>query len=163
MADGSKASVALEINGKTIRSEIEPRMLLVEFIREVARLTGTHVGCDTSYCGACTVLLDGRAVKSCTLLTLQAEGARVTTVEGLEQRGVLHPLQAAFARHHALQCGFCTPGFLMAALDLLAENRDPSEEAIRKGLSGNTCRCTGYVNIIAAVKDAGEEMRKATA
>lgn len=163
MADGTKVHVALEINGKTIRSEIEPRMLLVEFIREAARLTGTHVGCDTSYCGACTILLDGRAVKSCTLLALQAAGARVTTVEGLAQSGVLHPLQAAFARHHALQCGFCTPGFLMAAISLLAENCDPSEEAIRKGLSGNTCRCTGYVNIIAAVKDAAEELREAAA
>jgi carbon-monoxide dehydrogenase small subunit len=163
MADGSKVDVALEINGKTIRSEIEPRMLLVEFIREVARLTGTHVGCDTSYCGACTVLLDGRAVKSCTLFAVQAAGAHLTTVEGLAQDGVLHPLQAAFARHHALQCGFCTPGFLMAAVDLLAGNRDPSEEAIRKGLSGNTCRCTGYVSIIAAVKDAAEELRKAAA
>jgi carbon-monoxide dehydrogenase small subunit len=138
-------------------------MLLVEFIREVARLTGTHVGCDTSYCGACTVLLDGRAVKSCTLFAVQAAGAHLTTVEGLAQDGVLHPLQAAFARHHALQCGFCTPGFLMAAVDLLAGNRDPSEEAIRKGLSGNTCRCTGYVSIIAAVKDAAEELRKAAA
>jgi aerobic carbon-monoxide dehydrogenase small subunit len=163
MADGSRVQLALEINGRTIRSEIEPRMLLVEFIREVARLTGTHVGCDTSYCGACTVLLDGRAVKSCTLLALQAAGARLTTVEGLAQGGVLHPLQAAFSRHHALQCGFCTPGFLMAAVNLLAENGDPSEDEIRKGLSGNTCRCTGYVNIIAAVKDAAEELRKAAA
>ena len=163
MADGSRVQLALEINGRTIRSEIEPRMLLVEFIREVARLTGTHVGCDTSYCGACTVLLDGRAVKSCTLLALQAAGARLTTVEGLAKGGVLHPLQAAFSRHHALQCGFCTPGFLMAAVNLLAENRDPSEDEIRKGLSGNTCRCTGYVNIIAAVKDAAEELRKAAA
>jgi aerobic carbon-monoxide dehydrogenase small subunit len=163
MANGSRVQLALEINGRPIRSEIEPRMLLVEFIREVARLTGTHVGCDTSYCGACTILLDGRAVKSCTLLALQAAGAQLTTVEGLAQGGVLHPLQVAFARHHALQCGFCTPGFLMAAVDLLAENRNPSEEAIRKGLSGNTCRCTGYVNIIAAVRDAAEELRKATA
>jgi carbon-monoxide dehydrogenase small subunit len=163
MADGSRVQLALEINGRTIRSEIEPRMLLVEFIREVARLTGTHVGCDTSYCGACTVLLDGRAVKSCTLLALQAAGARLTTVEGLAKGGVLHPLQVTFSRHHALQCGFCTPGFLMAAVNLLAENRDPSEDEIRKGLSGNTCRCTGYVNIIAAVKDAAEELRKAAA
>jgi carbon-monoxide dehydrogenase small subunit len=163
MADGSRVQLALEINGRTIRSEIEPRMLLAEFIREVARLTGTHVGCDTSYCGACTVLLDGRAVKSCTLLALQAAGARLTTVEGLAKGGVLHPLQSAFSRHHALQCGFCTPGFLMAAVNLLAENRDPSEDEIRKGLSGNTCRCTGYVNIIAAVKDAAEELRKAAA
>jgi carbon-monoxide dehydrogenase small subunit len=163
MADGSKLLLALEINGKTVRSEVEPRMLLVEFIREIARLTGTHVGCDTSYCGACTVLLDGRAVKSCTLLALQAAGARVTTVEGLARDGTLHPLQAAFARHHALQCGFCTPGFLMAAADLLAEHPDPSEQAIRKGLSGNTCRCTGYVSIIAAVKDAARELREAAA
>ena len=163
MADDGKVQLALEINGRKVGSQIEPRMLLVEFVREVARLTGTHVGCDTSYCGACTVLLDGRAVKSCTLFALQAVGARVTTVEGLAPDGALHPLQAAFARHHALQCGFCTPGFLMTAIDLLAGNDDPSEQAIRKGLSGNTCRCTGYVNIIAAVQDAARQLREAAA
>jgi len=154
-----KASIAIEINGRTLRDEIDPRMLLVEFIRERARLTGTHVGCDTSYCGACTLLLDGRAVKSCTLLAVQADGCKVTTVEGLERAENLHPLQAAFARNHALQCGFCTPGFLMSAVQLLSDNPDPDDAAIRKGLAGNTCRCTGYVNIIAAVKDAAIQMR----
>lgn len=154
-----KFPVTIEINGRLIRDEVEPRMLLVEFIREHTRLTGTHVGCDTSYCGACTLLLNGRAVKSCTLLTLQADGGKVVTVEGLEKAEELHPLQAAFAKNHALQCGFCTPGFLMSAIHLLAENPDPDDAAIRKGLAGNTCRCTGYVNIIAAVKDAAKEMR----
>ncbi len=151
--------VAIEINGRKVREEIEPRTLLVEFIREHAGLTGTHVGCDTSYCGACTLLLDGRAVKSCTLFAVQADGAKIVTVEGLERAEKLHPLQAAFARNHALQCGFCTPGFLMSALNLLSENPDPDDAAIRKGLGGNTCRCTGYVNIIAAVKDAAEQIR----
>ncbi len=154
-----KFPVTIEINGRLIRDEVEPRMLLVEFIREHTRLTGTHVGCDTSQCGACTLLLNGRAVKSCTLLTLQADGGKVVTVEGLEKAEELHPLQAAFAKNHALQCGFCTPGFLMSAIHLLAENPDPDDAAIRKGLAGNTCRCTGYVNIIAAVKDAAKEMR----
>lgn len=151
--------MAIEINGRLIRDEIDPRMLLVEFIREHARLTGTHVGCDTSYCGACTLLLDGRAVKSCTLFAVQADGAKIVTVEGLECAEKLHPLQTAFAKNHALQCGFCTPGFLMSAMHLLSENPDPDDAAIRKGLGGNTCRCTGYVNIIAAVKDAAEQMR----
>ena len=151
--------VAIEINGRMTRAEVEARTLLVEFIREHARLTGTHVGCDTSYCGACTVLMDGRAVKSCTLLAAQADGAKVLTVEGLERAEDLHPLQSAFARNHALQCGYCTPGFLMAALHILSENPDPDDAAIRKGLAGNTCRCTGYVNIIAAVKDAAKDMR----
>jgi carbon-monoxide dehydrogenase small subunit len=159
MDSSAKIAVAIEINGRTIRDEIDPRMLLVEFIRERARLTGTHVGCDTSYCGACTLLLDGRAVKSCTLLAAQADGSKVTTVEGLERAEDLHSLQTAFARNHALQCGFCTPGFLMSAVQLLSENPDPDDAAIRKGLAGNTCRCTGYVNIIAAVKDAAIQMR----
>jgi aerobic carbon-monoxide dehydrogenase small subunit len=151
--------VSIEINGRMTRADVEARTLLVEFIREHARLTGTHVGCDTSYCGACTVLMDGRAVKSCTVLAAQADGAKVLTVEGLEQVEHLHPLQSAFARNHALQCGYCTPGFLMSALHLLSENPDPDDAAIRKGLAGNTCRCTGYVNIIAAVKDAAKDMR----
>ncbi len=159
MDSQTRIAVAIEINGRVIRDEIEPRMLLVEFIREHARLTGTHVGCDTSYCGACTLLLDGRAVKSCTLFAVQADGAKVITVEGLECAEKLHPLQTAFAKNHALQCGFCTPGFLMSAIHLLSENPDPDDAAIRKGLGGNTCRCTGYVNIIAAVKDAAEQMR----
>lgn len=154
-----RVPLTIEINGRVIRDEVDPRMLLVEFVREHVRLTGTHVGCDTSYCGACTLLVDGRAVKSCTLLAAQADGRKVTTVEGLERAEELHPLQSAFARNHALQCGFCTPGFLMSALQLLSENPDPDDAAIRKGLAGNTCRCTGYVNIIAAVKDAARDMR----
>ena len=161
MAEDIKTPVSIEVNGRRVRATIEPRMLLVEFIREIAGLTGTHIGCDTSYCGACTVLIDGRAVRACTLLAVQAAGAKLMTVEGLERDGALHPLQTAFARHHALQCGFCTPGFLMSAAHLLAENSDPDDEAIRKGLAGNTCRCTGYVNIIAAVKDASEELKRA--
>ena len=161
MDNNSSMTVAIDINGRVVRGDIEPRMMLVEFIRENARLTGTHVGCDTSYCGACTVLLDGRAVKSCTVLAAQADGAAILTVEGLRGADDLHPLQAAFARNHALQCGFCTPGFLMSAANLLAENPDPDDAAIRKGLGGNTCRCTGYLNIFAAVKDAAKQMRDA--
>ncbi len=159
MAEPDTIAVAIEINGHSVKAEIEPRMLLVEFIREHGRLTGTHVGCDTSYCGACTVLLNGRAVKSCTVFAMQADRATVTTVEGLNDAQSMHPLQAAFARNHALQCGFCTPGFLMASIDLLTRNPDPDDDAIRKGLAGNTCRCTGYLNIIAAVKDAALEMK----
>ncbi len=154
-----RVPITIEINGRMIRDEVDPRMLLVEFVREHARLTGTHVGCDTSYCGACTLLLEGQAVKSCTILTVQADGRKVKTVEGLEHDEGLHPLQAAFAKNHALQCGYCTPGFLMSAMQLLSENPDPDDTAIRKGLAGNTCRCTGYVNIIAAVKDAARDMR----
>jgi carbon-monoxide dehydrogenase small subunit len=161
MDDRIRIAVAIEINGRAIRGDVEPRTLLVDFIRDCARLTGTHVGCDTSYCGACTVLLDGRAVKSCTVLAVQADNGQVVTVEGLEHAGTLHPLQSAFARNHALQCGFCTPGFLISAIHLLRENPDPNDAAIRKGLGGNTCRCTGYLNIIAAVKDAAQEMRSA--
>lgn len=161
MADRDLIDVHVKLNGRPLRATVEPRMLLLELIREEAGLTGTHMGCDTSYCGACTVLLDGRAVKSCTLLAPQADGAEVTTVEGLATGDELHPLQAAFSAHHALQCGFCTPGFLMAAMDLLARNPDPDEAAIRKGLGGNTCRCTGYLPIIAAVKAAAQSMRKA--
>lgn len=154
-----KVLVAIEINGRMIRGEIDPRMLLVEFVREHARLTGTHIGCDTSYCGACTLLFEGRAVKSCTLLAVQADGGKIVTVEGLEHAEKLHPLQSSFAKNHALQCGYCTPGFLMSAIHLLSENSDPDDAEIRKGLAGNVCRCTGYVNIIAAVKDAAKEMR----
>ena len=160
MADQGTTTVTIDINGRNIKAEIEPRMLLVEFIREKARLTGTHVGCDTSYCGACTVLMNSRAIKSCTLFAVQANGAKVTTVEGLQDTSALHPLQAAFASNHALQCGFCTPGFLMSAMDLLAANPNPDDAAIRKGLAGNTCRCTGYINIIAAVKDAAQQMKE---
>jgi carbon-monoxide dehydrogenase small subunit len=151
--------VDIRVNGRLVRARTEPRQLLVEFVRVEAGLTGTHVGCDTSYCGACTVLLDGRSVKSCTLLTVQADGCSVRTVEGLAQDEALHPLQQAFAEHHALQCGYCTPGFLMSAVQLLDQNPDPDEAAIRKALAGNVCRCTGYINIIAAVRAAAERMR----
>ncbi len=159
MAEQNTTTVTIDLNGRKVRASIEPRMLLVEFIREHARLTGTHVGCDTSYCGACTVLLDGKAVKSCTLFAVQICEAQVVTVEGLQQGETLHPLQAAFSGHHALQCGFCTPGFLMSAVNLLSENPNPDEAAIRKGLAGNTCRCTGYLNIVAAVQDAAQQMK----
>lgn len=152
--------VNIRVNDRLVRARTEPRQLLVEFVRLEAGLTGTHVGCDTSYCGACTVLLEGRSVKSCTLLTVQADGFSVRTVEGLAQDETLHPLQEAFAEHHALQCGYCTPGFLMSAVQLLERNPDPDEAAIRKGLAGNVCRCTGYINIIAAVRAAAERMRR---
>jgi carbon-monoxide dehydrogenase small subunit len=152
--------VDIRVNDRLVRARTEPRQLLVEFVRVEAGLTGTHVGCDTSYCGACTVLLDGRSVKSCTLLTVQADGCSVRTVEGLARDEALHPLQEAFAGHHALQCGYCTPGFLMSAVQLLDQNPDPDEAAIRKALAGNVCRCTGYINIIAAVRAAAERMRR---
>jgi aerobic carbon-monoxide dehydrogenase small subunit len=162
MARDEKISIAISVNGHGVRADIEPRMLLVEFIREVAGLTGTHVGCDTSYCGACTVLLDGRAVKSCTLLALQAADKRVQTVEDLASADALNVLQASFSEQHALQCGFCTPGFLMSATFLLSENSNPDEKAIRKALAGNVCRCTGYLPIIEAVQAAAEKMKVAT-
>ena len=159
MADIKKLSVTITVNGRAIRADVEPRMLLVEFIREVCGLTGTHVGCDTSYCGACTVLLDGRSVKSCTLLALQAADKQLQTVEGLESPGALHVLQTCFSEQHALQCGFCTPGFLMSAVSLLADTPDPDEQEIRKGLGGNVCRCTGYLPIIQAVQAAALKMK----
>lgn len=161
MARDEKISIAVSVNGHVVRAQVEPRMLLVELIREVAGLTGTHVGCDTSYCGACTVLLDGRAVKSCTLLALQAADKRVQTVESLASPDGLNILQASFSEQHALQCGFCTPGFLMSATQLLSENADPDEKAIRKALGGNVCRCTGYLPIIQAVQAAAAQMRAA--
>lgn len=153
-------AVEISINGTSYKREVEPRMLLVELIREEAGLTGTHIGCDTSYCGACTVILDGDAVKSCTLLAVQADGGEIITVEGLEKNGELHPLQQAFSQEHGLQCGYCTPGFLMSSLTLLAEDPDPSEKDIRKCLSGNLCRCTGYVNIIKAVQTAAKDLQE---
>jgi carbon-monoxide dehydrogenase small subunit len=159
-ATATPIEIALEVNGTSQRRRIEPRQLLVEFLRVECGLTGTHVGCDTSYCGACTVLLDGRPVKSCTVLAVQAEGCRVQTVEGLERAEGLHPLQAAFASEHGLQCGYCTPGMLMAASRLLAEHPDPSDEQIRHGLAGNVCRCTGYAGIIAAVRTAARIIRE---
>lgn len=154
-----KLGVTVNVNGKDYRREVEPRVLLVHFIREELGLTGTHVGCDTSSCGACTVLLDGLAVKSCTVLAVQADGAKVRTVEGLAHNGELHPLQQGFWEEHGLQCGFCTPGFLMAAVQLLERNPDPSEDDIRHGLEGNYCRCTGYHNIVRAVRNAAEKMK----
>ena len=144
-------TVALDINGREHRAEIDPRMLLVEFVRRRAGLTGTHVGCDTSQCGACTVHLDGIAVKSCTVFAVQAEGHAVTTIEGVSPEEGLSPLQAAFKEHHALQCGFCTPGMIMSALDVIRRGDATDEASVRAGLEGNLCRCTGYRNIVAAI------------
>ena len=152
-------TVSMTVNGKAVSGEVEGRTLLVDFLREQLRLTGTHVGCDTSQCGACVVHIDGRPVKSCTTLALQAEGADVTTIEGLATNGDLHPMQEAFRQHHALQCGFCTPGMVMSAVDLVNQNPDPSETEIREWLEGNICRCTGYHNIVKAIKAAADEMR----
>jgi len=148
--------VHVEVNGEAREDTIEPRLLLVHYLRDVAGLTGTHIGCDTSNCGACTVLLDGESVKSCTVLAVQAEGASVTTIEGMGRDGDLHPLQEAFWSAHGLQCGYCTPGMIMAAADLLSRNPEPSEEEIRHGLDGNLCRCTGYHNIVKAVQKVAE-------
>jgi carbon-monoxide dehydrogenase small subunit len=155
------ASVRLEVtvNGERHVSEVEPRLLLVHYLRDELGLTGTHVGCDTSNCGACTVHLNGDAVKSCTVLAVQADGAEVTTIEGIGQEGALHPLQEAFWEHHGLQCGYCTPGMIMAAADLLARNAEPSEHEIRDALAGNLCRCTGYQNIVKAVQAAAGQSR----
>ena len=150
--------VAMRVNGRSVEGEVEGRTLLVDFLRQHLGLTGTHVGCDTSQCGACVVQLDGRSVKSCTLLALQATGREVTTIEGLAKDGTLHPLQAAFGEHHGLQCGFCTPGMVMSALDLLKRSPDPSEHEIRTWLEGNLCRCTGYHNIIKAIRAAAQAM-----
>ena len=153
-----RVPIEVRINGNAYRDEVEPRTLLVDFIRQQACLTGTHVGCETTYCGACTVLLNGRSVKSCTVFAVQADQGEVRTVEGLEQDGQLHPLQKAFSEQHALQCGYCTPGFLMSALHLLERNPKPSEAEIRKGIAGNVCRCTGYQNILSAIQEAAGEM-----
>jgi len=151
--------VEISVNGKVYRQEIEPRLLLVEFIREKLGLTGTHIGCDTSFCGACTVILNGEAIKSCTLFAVQADGGEVLSVESLEQDGELHPLQQAFSENHGLQCGYCTPGMLMSSLALLAENPDPEPADIRKRLSGNVCRCTGYQNIVKSVRAAAKQLQ----
>ena len=148
------SSITIQVNGVAETRDVEPRLLLVHFLRDVLGLTGTHVGCDTSQCGACTVLLDGKAVKSCSLFAVQAEGRSVTTIEGLAQDGKLHPVQQAFWDQHGLQCGFCTPGMILAACELLARNPKPSEGEIRAGLEGNLCRCTGYTNIVKAVQQA---------
>lgn len=149
--------ITLSVNGKQYTSEVEPRLLLVHYLRDVLGLTGTHVGCDTSQCGACTVLVNGESVKSCTVLAVQADGASVTTIEGLAKDGKLHPLQEGFWEMHGLQCGFCTPGMIMSAVDLLQRNPDPSEDEIREGLEGNLCRCTGYHNIVRAVQYAAKQ------
>ncbi len=145
-------TVSMTVNGQAASGEVEGRTLLVDFLRERLRLTGTHVGCDTSQCGACVVHVNGKSVKSCTLLAVQADGAEVTTIEGLAQNGELHPMQAAFKEHHGLQCGFCTPGMVMSAVDLLNTNANPSETEIRDWLEGNICRCTGYHNIVKAIR-----------
>jgi carbon-monoxide dehydrogenase small subunit len=152
-------SITLTVNGKQYSSEVEPRLLLVHYLRDVLGLTGTHVGCDTSQCGACTVLLDGDAVKSCTVLAIQADGTEITTIEGLAKDGVLHPLQEGFWEMHGLQCGYCTPGMIMTAVDLLKRNPAPTEAEIRKGIEGNLCRCTGYHNIVKSIQYAAEHMR----
>ncbi|MBX6395513.1 MAG: (2Fe-2S)-binding protein [Alicyclobacillaceae bacterium] len=155
----TKTTVTVKVNGVERTAEVEPRLLLVHLLRDVFGLTGTHIGCDTSQCGACTILLNGQAVKSCTVLAVQADGCEVTTVEGLARDGRLHPVQEGFWEKHGLQCGFCTPGAMMTAVGLLQQNPDPTEEEIREGLEGVICRCTGYENIVRAVKYAAERMR----
>ena len=152
------ARISLRVNGKPVLGEVEGRTLLVQFLRETLRLTGTHVGCDTSQCGACTVLVDGRSAKSCTLFAVQADGSEVTTIEGLADGDQLHPLQDGFWEEHGLQCGYCTPGMIMSAVNLLNDNPSPSEAEIRHGLDGNFCRCTGYTNIVRAVQEAASAM-----
>ena len=152
-------TVSMTVNGKAVKADIDPRTLLVQFLRDTLRLTGTHVGCDTSQCGACVVHIDGKAVKSCTSLALSCEGAQVTTIEGLAKNGTLHPMQEAFREHHGLQCGFCTPGMIMSAVDIVARNgNDLDEHLIREELEGNICRCTGYHNIVKAVAAGAKAM-----
>ena len=158
-----KKNITININGVQRSAEVEPRLLLVHFLRENAGLTGTHIGCETSLCGACTVLMDGRAVKSCTVLAVQADGRTVTTVEGLATGDQLHPLQNGFWEEHGLQCGFCTPGMIMCSHDLLDRQPNPSDSDIREALNGNVCRCTGYQNIVAAVRNASRKMSKPAA
>jgi carbon-monoxide dehydrogenase small subunit len=155
----SSVSVSMTVNGKAVSAEVSTRMLLVEFIRNELGLTGTHVGCDTSQCGACNIHVDGQAVKSCTMLAVQADGANVTTIEGIANGDTLHPMQAAFKENHALQCGFCTPGMVMTALDLVSANAAPTDKEIREYLEGNFCRCTGYHNIVKAIAAGAEAMR----
>ena len=151
--------VAMTVNGKSVSADVEPRTLLVTYIRDALGLTGTHVGCDTSQCGACVVHVDGKAVKSCTMLAAQAEGAEITTIEGLAENGELHPVQKAFREHHGLQCGYCTPGMIMTAVDMIRRKPDLDEETVREQLEGNICRCTGYHNIVKAILAASNEMR----
>jgi aerobic carbon-monoxide dehydrogenase small subunit len=156
----SKIGISVKVNGVEHKAEIEPRLLLVHFIRENLKLTGTHIGCDTSHCGACTVVMDGRAIKSCTAFAVQADRREILTVEGLEQDGKLHPLQEGFFQEHGLQCGYCTPGMLMTGYAFLKSNLNPSEGEIRQAISGNLCRCTGYVNIVKAYQYASEKLRE---
>jgi len=153
-------TVSLTLNGEAVSADVDPRTLLVELLREHFSKTGTHVGCDTSQCGACVIHVDGRSVKSCTMLAVQADGADVVTIEGLAADGDLHPMQAAFREHHGLQCGFCTPGMIMSAVDLVNRNPEPDDQEIRHWLEGNLCRCTGYQNIVRAVKAGAEAMRE---
>ena len=156
-----KISIQLTVNGKPHKLTVEPRKLLVELLREDLDLTGTHVGCDTTYCGACTVLLNGAAVKSCTMFAVQADGAEIMTVEGLEKNGELHPIQKAFGDSYGLQCGYCTPGLMLSTFQLLSQNDDPSEKEMRKAIAGNTCRCTGYQNILKAIQTAARATKGA--
>jgi carbon-monoxide dehydrogenase small subunit len=155
----AKMNITVTVNGQQQSAEVEPRLLLVHFVREVLNLTGTHIGCDTTNCGACTVLLNGKSVKSCTVFAVQANGKSLTTIEGVAQNGTLHPLQEGFREEHGLQCGFCTPGMIMRACELLENNPTPTEEEIRWGISGNLCRCTGYVNIVKAIQYASNKMK----
>ncbi|MFQ5849448.1 MAG: 2Fe-2S iron-sulfur cluster-binding protein [Candidatus Binatia bacterium] len=148
------------VNGQTHENEVEPRLLLVDYIRDVLGLTGTHFGCDTSNCGACTVVMDGKSVKSCTMLAVQADGRELVTVEGLSQDGRMHPIQEAFREHHALQCGFCTSGMIMSAYALLCKNPEPTSKEVRRGIAGNLCRCTGYLPVVDAVKAAAEKLNR---
>jgi carbon-monoxide dehydrogenase small subunit len=154
-----KKPIMVTVNGKTYRDEVEPRLLLVHYLRDVLGLTGTHVGCETSICGACTVLMDGQAVKSCTVLAVQADGSSITTIEGMARDGQLHPIQEGFWEHHGLQCGYCTPGMIMVAAQMLERNPNPTDEEIRHGLEGNLCRCTGYQHIVEAIRYAAQKMR----
>ena len=156
-----KVAIQLKVNGKSYSVEVEPRTLLVELLRERLDLTGTHVGCDTTYCGACTVLFNGAAVKSCTMFAVQADGAEILTVEGLEKEGQLHPIQQAFGDAYGLQCGYCTPGLMLSTFQLLSHNSSPSERQIRKAIAGNTCRCTGYQNVFKAIQLAAKNMKGA--
>ena len=156
----AKVPIKVTVNGEEHTADIEPRLLLVHYLRETLRLTGTHIGCDTSHCGACTVVMDGRAVKSCTVFAVQADGRSITTVEGLETDGQLHPLQDGFFQEHGLQCGYCTPGMLMTGIAFLKSNNNPTDDEIRHAISGNLCRCTGYVNIVKAYQYAAQKMRE---
>ncbi len=155
-----KQKIRIKVNGADMEADVEPRLLLVHCIRDVFGLTGTHIGCDTTHCGACTVHLDGKPIKSCTLFAVQADGCEITTVEGLEQDGKLHPVQEGFWQEHGLQCGFCTPGMMMTSVTLLKEKPNPSEDEIRLAISGNLCRCTGYMNIVKSIQYAAQKLRQ---